>query len=178
MMKVFSYILKMERRIFTSLNRHYDRKIPNFIFRNTTHVGGAIITIVATTCAMFFLKGEWRTPAIASGCALALSHLPVAIVKKLYPRKRPYLAVQEARVSDNPLDDHSFPSGHSTAIFSVIVPFMMFAPFTITFLLPLGIIVAMSRIFLGLHYPTDVLAGGILGGTVGALSYHSVSAWL
>lgn len=106
--------------------------------------------------------------------SLAVSHIPVAIAKKTYPRLRPYLALPDTHTFRNPLKDHSFPSGHTTAIFSVTVPFMILFPLLILMLLPVALTVALSRIYLGLHYPTDVVAGGVIG-TLTALG--TVALW-
>ena len=74
----------------------------------------------------------------------------------------------------NPLTDHSFPSGHTTAVFSVTVPFMTMEPILLATLLPVALIVGFSRIYLGLHYPSDVLAGATIG-TLVALA--TVALW-
>lgn len=136
-------------------------------------MGGATFTIVTVLLMVALTNGPVRLTAIASAVALTISHIPVAIVKKLFPRKRPYLVLDEIFVTDKPLKDHSFPSGHTTAIFSVIIPFILFVPSgPVSLLLFLtGIIVGMSRIFLGLHYPSDVLVGSFLGIFSGYIAY-------
>jgi undecaprenyl-diphosphatase len=112
---------------------------------------------------IIFTTSSIRLTAIASAVSLVISHLPVAIVKKLYPRKRPYLVLEYSHVMENPLTDCSFPSGHTTAIFSVITPFIILYPVLSIVLLPIGTMVAISRVYLGLHYPSDVLVGSLLG---------------
>ena len=113
--------------------------------------------------------------AFASALALSLSHLPVHFVKKLFPRKRPYLTLEKTKFPANPLQDHSFPSGHTTAFFSVVIPYVLLIPNLAIVLIPLGICVGISRIYLGLHYPSDVIAGGILGSLVGFLCFYLVA---
>lgn len=169
--KLISNMYDFECKLFRSVNRHFDQKVLNFYFRNITHLGGAIATISITLILIFFSRGIVQTIGIASAASLLLSHLPVAIVKKLYPRKRPYIALIETKVPANPLEDHSFPSGHTTAIFSVIIPFILFMPQLAFVLLPIAISVGLSRMYLGLHYPSDVLAGCLLGSSAGFLSY-------
>jgi len=95
--------------------------------------------------------------------ALAISHLPVAVIKKACRRPRPYIALPGTRTGVKPLKDYSFPSGHSTAIASVVLPFVGAFPMLGAALLPLALLVALSRIYLGLHYPSDCLAGCALG---------------
>jgi undecaprenyl-diphosphatase len=173
--KLITNMYDFECKLFRSVNRHFDQKILNFYFRTVTHLGGAIATIVISLFLVIFTRGLIQATSIASAFSLLISHLPVALVKRLYPRKRPYLALLETKVAANPLEDHSFPSGHTTAIFSVIIPFILFMPELALILIPLAISVGFSRMYLGLHYPSDVLAGCLLGSSSGFLSYILLS---
>lgn len=157
--------------LFQKVNRHFDKKVLNLFFRNITRLGGAIFTITAAALLLFLSSGSFRLVAISSALSLALSHLPVQMVKKLFPRKRPYLTLEETKYPINPLKDHSFPSGHTTAAFSLMIPYMLYAPILSFVLLPIGLSVGLSRIYLGLHYPSDVLAGGLLGTLSGVLCF-------
>lgn len=168
-------IYDMDCRLFQVVNRHYDRKPLHVFFSTITYIGGATFTIILCLSIVIFFADQIRTTAIASAASLAISHIPVHIIKKCYPRKRPYLIVKESKYPINPLKDHSFPSGHTTAIFSIILPFICLMPGLASILLPIGVCVGISRIFLGLHYPSDVIVGAILGSTVGVGSYLIVS---
>lgn len=158
-------------RLLQQVNRHFDKKLLNFFFRTVTHLGGADMTIAASFLLIVLSSGEPKLTAIASGLALSASHLPVHVLKQLFPRKRPYLMIEETKFPANPLQDYSFPSGHTTAIFAVVTPYVLFIPQLSIVLIPLGLLVGISRIYLGLHYPSDVLAGGILGSITGILCF-------
>ncbi|MCQ6275044.1 phosphatase PAP2 family protein [Bacillus sp. V3B] len=174
MPKILLDFYHFECRIFKEVNRHFDKKILNLFFRSITHIGGAVFTIISTILLILFSTDQTKLTAISSAFALAISHLPVQFVKKLFPRKRPYLTIEKTNVPSNPLKDHSFPSGHTTAIFSVIIPFVLFLPSLSFILIPLGIFIGLSRIYLGLHYPSDVMAGGLLGTSIGACCFFLI----
>ncbi|MDG0809574.1 phosphatase PAP2 family protein [Cohnella rhizosphaerae] len=68
----------------------------------------------------------------------------------------------------------SFPSGHTTAAFAMLTPWMIASPALIPLLLPIGAGVALSRVYFGLHYPSDTVAGMLLGSATALL----VGVWI
>lgn len=173
MIRMINVFYGFECRLLQKVNRHFDKKLLNLFFRSVTHLGGARFTIAITFLLLFLSpRGAVRLTAISSALALTASHIPVHFVKQLFPRKRPYLIVEKTKFPENPLQDHSFPSGHTTAIFSVVIPYVLFIPQLSYVLIPLGLFTGLSRIYLGLHYPSDVIAGGILGTCTGILSFY------
>lgn len=174
MMRKIQTLYQFECKVFEQINSHFDKRMMNLFFRTITQIGGALFISVTTLLLVIFSSNQTRLTAISSAAALALSHIPVQLVKKLFPRKRPYLQIETTKILPNPLKDHSFPSGHTTAVFSVIVPFMIHIPSLAAILFPLGLSVGLSRIYLGLHYPSDVIAGGILGACFGGLCFYFI----
>jgi undecaprenyl-diphosphatase len=168
MKHLFMKLHLWERRLFQWINGRMHNRFLNFWLYYLTHLGGATIAIGTNVLIWAFFPQPWRTTAVQALASLAISHLPVAVAKKLYPRRRPYLALPDTRTFRNPLKDHSFPSGHTTAIFAWLVPYMAAFPALSAVLLPLGCIVGFSRMYLGLHYPSDVVAGAVIGTGVAA----------
>lgn len=132
-----------------------------------THLGGATFTICFSILLALTAKDEISIVGWKCLAALAISHIPVAILKHKFKRLRPYQSLPEVITGMKPLKDPSFPSGHTTAIFAFIVPILLNASLFPFFVVPLAIIVAVSvawsRMYLGLHYPSDIVVGMLLG---------------
>jgi undecaprenyl-diphosphatase len=79
---------------------------------------------------------------------------------------------------DAPLDHYSFPSGHTLHAVSFTVILTTYLPGLAGALVALASLIALSRVILGLHYPTDVAAGAALGGSLGFASVMLGPVWL
>lgn len=158
------HLRRWDHRIFKWCNHSLSHKMLDRLFGVLTHLGGATFTIVSALLIAWLTYNVWDMTAYQSLLALSISHIMVVIVKKLVRRNRPFRALQEVKVGNFPLKDFSFPSGHTTAIFAVITPLLfLVSPLPTILLIILGVLVGMSRIYWGYHYPTDCLAGCIIG---------------
>lgn len=90
-------------------------------------------------------------------------------------RERPYITHNGIIAAAAPLDRYSFPSGHTMHAVSFMILFSAHVPMMIWIMAPFALLVAASRVVLGLHYPTDVLVGAILGALL-AWSSLTISA--
>ena len=95
---------------------------------------------------------------------------------KLHTRRaRPFRAHPDVTARAAALDEYSFPSGHTLHAVSFTIVAVAWFPFLALPLAVFTVLVAMSRVVLGLHYPTDVLAGILIGIALGAASVWSCS---
>ncbi len=104
------------------------------------------------------------------------------ILKNLIDRSRPYDSSDVymqwfVEVFNSGLSDKSFPSGHVTATFAMVTALFLAGDKRYSWLgFIFGLLMAMSRVYLVVHYPTDVIAGMIVGAIAGICGYFIVSA--
>lgn len=170
--KIISRLKSGELRMLIWANRRaYGTRRHRFShrwFSSITHMGGATFTLSTALLFALLAPGAWASVGWKCLLAVVISHIPVAIVKRKFRRLRPYQAIPEMNIGSRPLEDPSFPSGHTTAIFAWTVPIMLTAAGSWNLLVtPLGLLIACSvgwsRMYLGLHYPSDVAAGAFVG---------------
>lgn len=85
-------------------------------------------------------------------------------------RPRPYEVHQDIWLTGRPLDRFSFPSGHTLHAVSFSLVLLSYYPQLYWLAVPFTVLVALSRVVLGLHYPSDVLAGAAIGSLIALLS--------
>ena len=100
----------------------------------------------------------------------ALGVLIYKLIKHRAVRERPYITHSVIDCVSAPLDRYSFPSGHTLHAVSFTILLAHYVPEWTGPLALLALTIALSRVILGLHYPTDVAAGALLGGALGSAS--------
>lgn len=127
-----------------------------------THLGDAAVTITVTLLLMAGAVPGLRGAGTRAAFALVASHLVVQMLKRTVSRARPRMPEGFAALVQPP-DRFSFPSGHAASSLSVALALAMVLPgAAAAALLALAALVGMSRCYLGVHYPGDVIAGWAL----------------
>ncbi|MEO7433725.1 MAG: phosphatase PAP2 family protein [Dokdonella sp.] len=100
-------------------------------------------------------------------------------LKRWTRRARPFRAHAEITAYLLPLDEFSFPSGHTLHAVSFSMIAIAWFPWLAAVLLPFTLLVAISRVVLGLHYPSDVLAATFIGIVLAGASFGVIPAgWI
>jgi len=109
-------------------------------------------------------------------CALHMAGAGIASLlvykwlKKCAGRPRPYVLCPNIQARSRALDQFSFPSGHTMHAVGFTVVLAYYFPSLALSFVPFVLLVALSRIVLGLHYPSDVVGGAIVGATMALAS--------
>ena len=162
--------------------------ITNPIFYVITTLGNAgWFWIVLAVLMLTVLPKKYKKAGLTMAIALILSLIFCnGIMKHLWARPRAFWVVGQNFVVGNEFEnlygifnsihDYSFPSGHSSASFAAAVSIFMWRKKEGSAELVLAALIAFSRLYFTVHYPTDVLVGTITGALYGVAAYFIVKA--
>lgn len=134
------------------------------IVKGITYLGEAGWFWIVLSLVLILTK-TYRKTGIECGTSLILHLILVnGAAKNLFRRTRPYEVIDGLVNLVGKQSDFSFPSGHTAASFAVAVVLLMRAPKKISIpAMVLAVLISLSRLYVGVHYPTDVLGGAIIG---------------
>ena len=139
-----------------------------------TRLGDAGIIWIILTVLLLIIPKTRKTGVIMMAALLADVLLCNVVIKNLVARTRPYEVVDGLKLLIEKQSDYSFPSGHTGSSFASAIVLWKELPRKYGVMaLIVAVLIAYSRLYVGVHYPSDVLAGVVIG-TVLAL----VSVWL
>ncbi len=134
----------------------------NYIMHGFSFLGEWFVVFIIVTM-LFLFKSRRKLP--LAWVSLILSAIITLLLKNIIARPRPEYALAAS-------SSFSFPSGHSTAVFSVLA---FFGKIKAIWWLAFAVLVAFSRIYLGMHYLSDVAAGALIGYTIGLIILLAVN---
>ncbi len=138
---------------------------------------GWIYPILATVVFAAWGLAGYRIILLAAANA-ALMHCLYPIIKRRFRRLRPFKVDPALSSLLDTLDEHSFPSGHAMTLTGVLAPIVMLWPAMAISAVVMACCMAWSRVATAHHYPTDVVAGALLGVGVGYPISVSIVAYL
>ena len=141
--------------------------------RYISRTGDGYLYLLLVT--VLYFKDGWQSPFLQTLLLAFLMERPIYFVlKNGFKRNRPQAAIKEFHSLVTPSDKFSFPSGHTSAAFMVAIISGFFIPVLLLPLLLWAALVGFSRVVLGVHFPTDTLAGMILGISAATYSLNQI----
>ncbi len=162
---VLENLTAFDIEIFKAINSFHNN-FTDIFFSNITHLGSFYFLIFIGIAAYFFKNRKSKEFSAAFLPAYVVVVIIVEILKYFFDRPRPFEVLENVNILSSK-SDPSFPSGHSAGIFLLAsIGAEKFPQYKIP-LYALAFLVGISRIFVGLHYPIDVLVGSLIGFFVG-----------
>jgi undecaprenyl-diphosphatase len=135
-----------------------------------TALDGVVVPLFAlATVGLWFLARPYGNPRWKLACVSALVAAGIALiadqaVSHVWERPRPFVAHPDlTHLLSAPTPDPSFPSDHAAAAFAIAFAVLAFSRRAGALFLVAATLIGLSRIVLGMHYPSDVLAGAVVG---------------
>jgi undecaprenyl-diphosphatase len=166
----FGRLEQFELPICLYCNRANNNKLINLSFNFISRFGDGIFwyTLIALTIVVYG-EAAWL-PALHMLLTSGIAVLIYKALKERLVRERPFITHQAISCNSRTLDRYSFPSGHTMHATSFSILLSFYYPTLIHLVLPFAILVAMSRVILGLHYISDVIVGGLIGAVLATIS--------
>ena len=175
---LFTRVDTAEHRLCRFANRGCQRKWTRSIFKTVSRLGDGVFWYVLIAMMPLFMGLDRLRDGLHASAHMLMAAAAGLVTYKLLKRKlvreRPFISFEAIECAIPPLDRYSFPSGHTlhAVLFTSIA--VAYVPELAVLLAPFAILVALSRVVLGLHYPTDVLVGAFLGWMIARLSWFAI----
>lgn len=155
-----------EDRLAIRFNRPNQRRVLSAFFGAVSRLGDGLFWYLLMAALVIVDGAAALEPVlvmILTGIAGALTYKGI---KATTTRQRPCQRHPGIRLTTLPLDRYSFPSGHTLHAVSFTIVAVAYYPWLAPWLASFALLVAVSRLILGLHYLSDVLVGALIGGTI------------
>lgn len=167
---VLAFFDNLEIGLCLRINRYGRAEAVRHFFSIVSRLGDGAYWFLVGAAAVA-LRGQQAVPFLfRAAVTAAVGVLIYKLLKRGLVRERPYVTNGSIFCGAPPLDRYSFPSGHTLHAVSFTIQFVHFEPLLLIVTLPFAVLVAVSRVILGLHYPSDVLVGAVIGSSLALVS--------
>lgn len=145
------------------LNRGCTSRAVREFFNVVSRLGDGVFWYALILVLPLLFGDSGRVPALQMAVTGLIGVALYKALKHTLVRERPFIHCDRIWLGTAPLDRYSFPSGHTLHAFGFAILMTAYHPPLGWLVWPFTALVAASRVVLGLHYPTDVLAGAAIG---------------
>lgn len=164
-MDFLTYIAAVDQSVFLDINRNIANSVFDAVFpglREFTYIFWLLLIVY------FWTRNE-RELALLMGAGIIAGAMLTYPLKFIIDRARPYDQIESTRLLTPSESDPSFPSGHTEMSFLAATIVSRFHPEYSRYLYSFSFIVGLSRIYVGVHFPMDVVGGVLVGVIIGKL---------
>jgi undecaprenyl-diphosphatase len=158
-----------EYRLCRRLNRGVEHTPIRVFFMAASRLGDGVIWYALMLALPLLYGAAGLRVALIMLASGAVGLVVYKLLKRTFVRERPFIRHAGISLAGAPLDRYSFPSGHTLHAVAFTWQACAAFPELSLVLVPLALSIAASRVVLGLHYPTDVLVGALLGAASGVI---------
>ena len=164
----------LEASVLLWIQENLRGEVLNRAFSAFTHLGDHGLLFIVLGLLLLVIPRARKVGLTVLTALLIGALITNVTLKPLVGRIRPWLVVEGLTALVEETDLRSFPSGHTTAAFAFAGAVLCSTPVKRWRALALAVagLMAFSRLYVGVHYPTDVLAGVVVGLLAGALSWQ------
>ena len=157
-------LANLDARLFYLINKNCANPAFDILMPFLTWLGsGEFLFVIAVL--ILFLKAKNKRAALLLLAGLTVTYYIVYFLKNSVARPRPFITLPDVRVL-TPEKNFSFPSTHAAQSFMAAVLLSKFFKYYIL-LFAIALVVCFSRVYLGVHFVSDVVAGAIIGAITG-----------
>ncbi len=166
MHNLISAITQLDIRCFRWCLSKADRMRIFHFSRGISHLGDGVYYLLLGIVLIYIEPAQGKAFFLTGLAAFAMELPAYAILKNAIKRSRPEDVIQEFVAYIIPSDKFSFPSGHTAAAFVMATLVGYFYPTYATWAFILAVLIGFSRVILGVHFISDILAGAVFGTVV------------
>ena len=156
--------LKIDETVFYALNNAISNPFFDFLVIILTKKYLLLLMLVSVSAYAFWEGGrETRKALFLAALALVLSDVAAQVLKEAFARVRPCHALKHVKILAECAESFSFPSRHAVDIFGAMTALAIYFRKYANVFLAVAALIALSRVYAGVHYPADVFFGAALG---------------